>query len=199
MLGDNAYSKSSILNFQQLNQNITTRIYNRFTQGKVINKLYYHNIKSELIEDKDYTYIFRYFQEFELLYSLIGKKLVHHVKGEFFYIDNISDPDSEEADEHALKTQSILLVLARHFEMSGRGLYQLSDIHTGLSSKHLSELDENDEYTAICKALKFQNWTKALEYLVNRGFAFSTSPETYCLSSSGSAFCDSVIEAYEKR
>lgn len=193
------HSSTDTLNLQQLNQQISTRIYQRFAQGRVITKLDFHTIKSTLVEDKDYTYLFRFFREFELLYALMGKKLVHHVKGEFYYIDNVSDSDVDEADEHALKTQSILLVLARHFEISGRGLHRLSDIHTGVDLKQLSEIEANDEYRAICKALKLQNWSKAMDYLVNRGFAYQTSPETYCLSSAGGAFCDAVIEAYEQR
>lgn len=185
--------------FSKLNHQISTRIYQRFLQGKVINKLHYNLLKSEFIEDKDYTYLFRFQDQFELLYALIGKSLVHHAKGEFYYIDNNADADVEEADEHALKTQSILLVLARHFEMSGRGLHQLSDIHTGLHNDQICELDQHDEYKAICKALKFKGWSKALEYLVNRGFAFETSPESFVLSSAGTAFCHALLDAYEQR
>lgn len=182
-----------------LNQHISARIYQRFTQGRVINKLTFNRIKSSWVEDKDYTYIFRYQHDFALLYALIGKKLVHNVKGEFYYIDNMTDTDKEEADEHALKTQSCILVLGRHFELSGRGIQQLGDMHTGFNNKHLQELNKTEEYSAICRALKFQKWEKAAEYLVNRGFAFSTDSESFVLSSAGMAFCYSVIEAYEQR
>lgn len=185
--------------FAKLNQKISTRIYHRFLQGKVINKLSYQLQKSAFVEDKDYVYLFRYQSQFELLYALIGKTLVYHAKGEFYYIDNNADTDLEEADEHALKTQSILLVIARHFEMSGRGINQLSDEHTGLHLQDTLELDKHDEYKAICKALKFKNWLKATEYLVNRGFAFETSPESFVLSSAGTAFCHALLDAYDKR
>lgn len=192
-------SDASQLSFAHLNQHISARIYQRFTQGKVIPKLGYDKLKSSSFEDKDYTYLFRYVNEFSLLYRLIGKQLEHNAQGEFFFISSASDNDEDEADEHALKTQSILLVLARHFEMSGRSIDNLSVDSLGFNDRDITEIAKNDEYSAICKALKIPNWFKAIEYLVNRGFAFATSSNHYFLSSAGRAFCESVIEAYDTR
>ncbi len=188
---------ASEVNFSQLNQQISTRIYQRFVSGKIITRQRFHDVKSMLVDDADYTYLFRYVKEFTLFYALMGKNLVHHVEGEFFYIDNIGDADIEEADEHALRTQSILLILARYFELSGRNLSQLSEPSLGFSESDIAALTKNEEYQAICKALKFASWTKAIEYLVNRGFAFATSPDTYMLSSAGAAFCLALIDAYD--
>ncbi|WP_395341854.1 condensin complex protein MksE [Ningiella sp. W23] len=193
------YPESSQLSFSNLNQHISARIYQRFTQGKIIPKLGYDKLKSSSFEDKDYTYLFRYVDEFSLLYRLIGKQLEHNPQGEFFYISSASDNDEDEADEHALKTQSILLVLARHFEMSGRSIDNLSVDSLGFNDEDIAELAANDEYSAICKALKIASWPKAIEYLVNRGFAFETSSNHYFLSSAGKAFCESVIEAYDNK
>jgi hypothetical protein len=182
----------------ELNHNISARIYQRFTQGKVITKLSYDKLKSHDSEDKDYTYLFRYIDAFTLLYKLIGKDLEYNAKGEFFYINNFADSEIDEADEHALRTQSILLMLGRHFEMSGRSIDSLSVDSLGFNNKDIDALGENDEYTSICKALKFANWQKAIEYLVNRGFAFDTSSNHFVLSSAGKAFLDAVIEAHDK-
>lgn len=186
------------LNLQQLNQDISARIYQRFTQGKIINRLGYNKLKSQPYEDKDYTYLFRYVDEFTLLYKLIGKELEYNAKGEFFYINNLSDSELDEADEHALKTQSILLILGRHFEITGRSIHNLSVDSLGFNDKDIADISANDEYKAIAKALKFANWHKAIEYLINRGFAFETSHNHYFLSSAGRAFCDAMIEAHDK-
>jgi hypothetical protein len=193
------YSEASESSLLHLNQHISARIYQRFTQGKIIPKQGYDKLKSSSFEDKDYTYLFRYVDEFSLLYRLIGKQLEHNTQGEFFYISSASDSDEDEADEHALKTQSILLVLARHFEMSGRSIDNLSVDSLGFNDKDIVDISSNDEYNAICKALKIANWPKAIEYLVNRGFALETSSNHYFLSSAGRAFCESVIEAYDSR
>lgn len=181
----------------ELNHDISARIYQRFTQGKVITKLSYDKLKSVHNEDKDYTYLFRYVDAFTLLYKLIGKELEYNAKGEFFYINNFADSEIDEADEHALRTQSILLILGRYFEMSGRNIDNLSQDSLGFNNKDIDTLGENDEYKSICKALKFTSWQKAIEYLVNRGFAFDTSANHYFLSSAGKAFLDAVIEAHE--
>lgn len=199
---DDAFALSTetgapILAMQNINQDISARIYQRFTQGKVITKLSYNKLKSSYVEDKDYTYLFRFVDEFTLLYKLIGKALEYNAKGEFFYINNFADSEIDEADEHALKTQAILLILGRHFEMSGRNIDNLSVDSLGFNNKDIDALGENDEYKSICRALKFANWQKAIEYLVNRGFAFDTSNNHYFLSSAGKAFLNAVIEAHE--
>ncbi|GAB56160.1 hypothetical protein GPUN_2045 [Glaciecola punicea ACAM 611] len=181
----------------ELNHNISARIYQRFTQGRVITKLSYNKLKSQHVEDKDYTYLFRYVDAFTLLYKLIGKELEYNAKGEFFYINNFADSEIDEADEHALRTQSILLILGRYFEMSGRNIDSLSLDSLGFNNKDIEALGESDEYKSICRALKFANWQKAIEYLVNRGFAFDTSSNHYFLSSAGKTFLDAVIQAHE--
>jgi hypothetical protein len=195
----NSELNSPELSFSYLNQHISARIYLRFTQGKIIPKQGYDKLKSSSFDDRDYTYLFRYVDEFTLLYRLIGKQLEHNAQGEFFYISSASDGDEDEADEHALKTQSILLVLARYFEMSGRSIDNLSVDSLGFNDKDIAEIAANDEYNAICKALRLANWPKAIEYLLNRGFAFETSSNHYFLSSAGKAFCDAVIEAYDNK
>jgi predicted AAA+ superfamily ATPase len=81
--------------------------------------------------------------------------------------------------------------------MTGRSIHNLSVESLGFNNKDISELSANEEYKSICKALKFPNWQKAVEYLVNRGFAFETSTNHYFLSSAGAAFCDAVIEAHD--
>lgn len=187
------------ISFSHLNQHISSRIYQRFTQGKIIPKQGYDKLKSSSFDDKDYTYLFRYVDEFTLLYRLIGKQLEHNTQGEFFFISSASDSEEDEADEHALKTQSILLVLARYFEMSGRSIDNLSIDSLGFNDTDIAEIAANDEYNSICKALRIASWPKAIDYLVNRGFAFETSSNHYFLSSAGKAFCDAVIEAYENK
>ena len=186
------------LALERLNQDISSRIYQRFTQGKIITRMGYNKLTSTAFEDTDYTYLFRFVDEFRLLYKLIGKELEYNSNGEFFYINNLGDSELDEADEHALKTQAILLILGRYFEMTGRSLHNLSVDSLGFNDKDIAEITKNDEYKSICKALKFASWQKAVEYLVNRGFAFENSSNHYFLSSAGKAFCDGVIEAHDK-
>ena len=193
-----SHEQSHSLLLERLNQDISARIFQRFTQGKIITRMGYNKLTSSEFEDKDYTYLFRFVNEFTLLYKLIGKELEYHSGGEFFYINNLGDSELDEADEHALKTQSILLILGRHFEMTGRSLHNLSVDSLGFNDKDLVDIATNDEYKSICKALRFANWPKAIDYLVNRGFAFETSNNHYFLSSAGKAFCDAVIEAHDK-
>ncbi|MBF7073211.1 hypothetical protein ISG33_07355 [Glaciecola sp. MH2013] len=194
-----SHVEASLSDFSSLNRQISTRIYQRFTQGRIISKQRYDKMSASLKDDKDYTYLFRYLNEFTLLYSLIGKQLEHNVRGEFFYINSTTDSDVDEADEHALKTQSILMVLARHFEMSGRSIDNLGNHSLGFGAKDIAEIASNDEYKAICRALRFANWQKAVDYLVNRGFAFESANEHYFLSSAGKAFCEQVVEAYDNK
>ena len=196
---DQALNNTNQVSFSHLNQDISARIYQRFTQGRVITKLGFNKLKSMPYEDKDYTYLFRYVDEFTLLYRLIGKQLEYNTKGEFFYISNFSDSEIDEADEHALKTQAILLILGRYFEMSGRSIHNLAEASLGFNEKDIKEIGQNEEYKAICKALRFANWQKAIDYMVARGFAFETSSNHYFLSSAGRAFCEVVVEAYEQR
>lgn len=186
------------LALETLNQEICARIYQRFTQGKIINRMGYNKLTSTAFEDPDYTYMFRFVDEFTLLYKLIGKELEFNSKGEFYYINNLGDIEVDEADEHALKTQAILLILGRHFEMTGRSLHNLSVDSLGFNNTDIEDIAKNDEYKSICKALKFANWQKAIEYLVNRGFAFETSNHHYFLSSAGRAFCEAVIDAHDE-
>jgi hypothetical protein len=186
-------------NLNHLNQDISARIYQRFAQGKIITRLGYNSLKSASYEDKDYTYLFRYINEFTLLYKLIGKELEYRAKGEFFYINNFSDSEIDEADEHALKTQAILLILGRYFEMTGRSIHNLAEESLGFNEKDIADISQNDEYKAICKALRFPNWQKAIDYMVARGFVFATSSNHYFLSSAGSAFCDMVVDAHNER
>jgi hypothetical protein len=185
--------------FNHLNQDISTRIYQRFTQGKIITKLGYNKLKSATFEDKDFTYLFRFMREFTLLYRLIGKQLEYNTQGEFFYISNFSDSEIDEADEHALKTQAVLLILGRYFEMTSRSIHNLADESLGFNDKDIAEISQNDEYKAICKALRFPNWQKAIDYMVARGFVFETSSNHYFLSSAGKAFCEVVVDANDNR
>jgi hypothetical protein len=197
-IGGTATATGSSVAMEDINHDISARIYQRFTQGRVITKLSYNKQTSVLVEDKDYTYLFRFVDEFTLLYKLIGKELEYNAKGEFFYINNFADSEVDEADEHALRTQSILLILGRYFEMSGRNIDSLSVDSLGFSNKDIDAISKNDEYKSICKALKFVSWQKAIEYLLNRGFAFETSTDHYFLSSAGEAFLSAVIDAHER-
>ena len=185
--------------FAELNHDVCAQIYQRFTKGEVIPKLQFNKQSGVLFEDPHFTYLFRYIDEFSLLYQCIGKRLEQHVQGEFFYINNQFDGDADEADEHALKVQTILLILARHFEITGRNMAQLSEVSLGFNEKDLSEISQNEEYKAIAKALRFDSWDKAVGFLVARGFAFATSTNHYFLSSAGSAFCENVLCAYRNR
>ena len=183
---------------QNLEIEISTEIYNNFIQGKVITKDIYDNKVHSVTLNKKYTYLLRHEKEFRLLYSLIGKSLKHNEKGSFFYMSNTLDGDIEEADKHALNIQTILLILGRYFEMTGRNSSCLGDEAMGFSNKDIEGMAENDEYNEILQAIGFESWDKAIDYLVYRGFAFTRNSGSYILSSAGIAFCSKIVEEYKK-
>lgn len=188
---------SNYLTSNQLNTEISIEIYNTFSAGKVITKERYNLRGNKLEPDNLYTYLWQNIDEFTNLYALIGKTLDHNDDGQFFYILSESDSDSDEADKHALTVQSLILIIARYCESTGRNTLNLGDPNLGFTSDDLEKLSQNAEYNAILQAVGQKQWNKAMDYLVNRGFVFKKSSDSYFFSSAGTALCQTIINAYD--
>lgn len=176
----------------------STAIYRDLAAGKVIPKQLYHDLRSELIENPKYTLLFKHQSHFNQLYQHIGFELVLDGSGEFFYIKDPQDLESNEADENAFKVQVILMLLGRYYARSGRDLENIGKIDLGLNADDLKALAENDEYSDILTTAKLSgDWSKVMEFLTFRNFAHKTGSDRYFLNLSGMSFLYRLAEQYK--
>lgn len=173
-------------------------IYRDLTAGKVIPKQIYHDLRSELIDNQSYTLLFKHQSHFQQLYQHIGFELVLDESGEFFYIKDAQDLDSNEADENAFKVQVILMLLGRYYARSGRDLENIGKIDLGVNADDLKTLAQNDEYNDILMTAKLSgSWEKAMEFLVARNFAHKTGSDRYFLNMAGMSFLYRLVDEYK--
>lgn len=189
-------NQTTIQNSVPLNEAICKAIYDTFSSGKVITKMMYNGRKHQLEPNELYSYLFQHFDELKGIYRLIGKHLEAHVSGEFFYINSLPEGDTEEADKHALQIQTLLLIIGRYFESTGRNSLHLGEAHIGFDDTDITEIAKDKEYDAMLQAIGFKHWQGAVEYLINRGFVFRKSSDSYFFSSAATSLCESIIEAY---
>lgn len=175
----------------------STLIYRQFVQGKVLPKLLYNDIKAELVENPLFTVIFNHQTHFEHLYRHLGFELCFHQQGDFYYVREMREDSSEEADDNALKVQTTLLLLGRYYTGSGRDLNLLCDPRFGLNDVDTKALNENEEFKAILRAVRLESWDKALDFITLRNFAFKSGESCYFLSQAGKAFLFRLVEEYE--
>lgn len=176
----------------------STSIYRDLTAGKVIPKQLYHDLRSELIDNQNYTFLFKHQSHFRQLYQHIGFELVLDESGEFFYIKDAQDIENNEADENAFKIQVILMLLGRYYARSGRDLENIGKIDLGLNADDLKALSQNDEYTDILTTAKLSGgWGKAMEFLSFRNFAHRTGTERYFLNLAGMSFLYKLVDEYK--
>jgi hypothetical protein len=185
--------------FDLISAQQSTQIYRQFVQGKVVTKQLYNEIKATLQDNPLFTVLFNNQYHFENLYKHLGYELCFHQQGDFYYVRELREDSSEEADDNALKIQTTLLLLGRYYTGSGRDLSLLCDPLFGLNDADLKTLNENDEFKAILKAVRLESWDKALEFITTRNFAFKSGERCYFLSQAGSAFLFRLVEEYAAR
>lgn len=173
-------------------------IYRQFVQGKVITKLLYNEIKVSMVENPLFTVLFNHQAHFDNLYKHLGYELCFHQQGDFYYVRELREDSSEEADDNALKVQTTLLLLGRYYSGSGRDLNLLCDPQFGLSEADCKALNENEEFKAILKAVRLDGWDKALEFISVRYFAFKSGANSYFLSQAGKAFLFRLVQEYQQ-
>ncbi|MFZ1343966.1 condensin complex protein MksE [Thiothrix eikelboomii] len=184
--------------FNSIDASQSIEIYRQLTQGKVILKKNYNELRNELEENSLYTVLFKHWKHFSSLYQHIGYKLEFHDAGNFYYLRDVSDTGIDEADNNAFKIQVALLLIGRYFSRTGRNLELLFIPDAGFDEKDIEELKNDNEYSEILKTARFnRGWDDALEFLIKRNFAFRTSPTSYFISDAGKAFLEQLIEMYE--
>ncbi|MDQ5767170.1 condensin complex protein MksE [Thiothrix subterranea] len=189
-------SKENSFNYIDASQ--SAEIYRQLTQGKVILKQNYNELRNELEENPLYTILFKHWRHFSFLYQHIGYKLEFHDVGSFYYLREVSDVGVDETDSNAFKIQVTLLLIGRYFSRTGRNLDLLFIPNAGFDEKDIEELKNDSEYSEILKTARFnKGWDEALEFLTKRNFAFRTSLTSYFISDAGKAFLEQLIEMYE--
>jgi hypothetical protein len=183
--------------FDLISAQQSTKIYRQFVQGKVICKHLYNEVKVQLDENGLFTVLFNHQSHFEDLYKHLGYELCFHQQGDFYYVRELREDSSDEADDNALKVQTTLLLLGRYYTGSGRDLNLLCDPQFGLNDSDVKALQANEEFKAILKAVRLDSWDKALEFISTRHFAFKSGQSSYFLSQAGRAFLFRLVEEYE--
>lgn len=190
---------NNIAAFDLIKHSESIAIYRDLTAGKIITKQIYCDLKSELIDNQSYTLLFKHYSHFHHLYQHIGYALTWDKSGEFYYIKDIQDLESNGADENAFKAQVILMLLGRYYARTGRDLENIGKIDLGLTADDLQALSQNDEYTDILTTAKLSGgWQKVMEYLSARNFAHKTGAERYFLNQAGMSFIYRLVDEYKE-
>ncbi len=189
---------SNINDFDLIKIADSTSIYRDLSAGKIIPKQLYHNLRSEMNDNLNYTLLFKHQSHFHQLYQHIGFELVLDESGEFFYIKDAQDLEANEADENAFKIQVILMLLGRYYARSGRDLENIGKMDLGINAEDLKTLSQNDEYADILTTAKISGgWNKAMEFISFRNFAHKTGEARYFLNSAGLSFLYKLVDEYK--
>lgn len=173
----------------------STEIYRLFSLGKVLNKQRYDDIHGCFVDDDLFTLVFSHIKHFTLFFKHMGYELKFDADGDFYYTQDLRDSHNDESDENAMKIQAVLLFIGRHYSTIG-DLAQLADPLFGLKESDVDALKQDTLLESSLKALKFDNWNKALEYLVNRNLIFKMSQDRYVLSRAALTFLNRLIDAH---
>lgn len=184
--------------FSRVNAEQSATIFRQFTQGKVVTKQIYDEINSKHQENSLFTCLFAHESHFQQLYQHLGYQLCLNNDGDFYYVRELREDSSDEADDNALKVQTILLQLGRYYSQTGRDLEQLCQDTFGFNENDLHALSKDDDSLAILKAIKVDGWPKAIDFIVSRNFAYKTGANSYFISSAGRAFLFNLVEQYEQ-
>ena len=127
----------------------------------------------------------------------MGYDLKFDEEGDFYFTQDLRDANNDESDDNAMKIQSILLFIGRYYATVG-DLAQLQDPMFGLKESDINALKQDDLLASSLKALRIDNWDKALEYLTSRSLVFKVSQDKYVLSKAAMTFLSRLIEAHSK-
>ncbi|MBU2871365.1 hypothetical protein [Colwellia sp. E2M01] len=195
---ENKSFQSTNSSFEQVNAQQSAAIFRQFNQGKVITKQMFDELNAKNIDNPLFTCLFNSSQHFESLYQHLGYELCLHSAGDFYYVRELRADSSDEADDNALKVQAILLQLGRYYSQTGRELEQLCQAQFGFNDSDLIALSKGDESLAILKAIKIENWNKAIDFITIRNFAYKTGSNSWFISSAGKAFLFNLVEQYSQ-
>ena len=184
--------------FEQVNAQQSAAIFRQFNQGKVITKQLFDEMNAKNKDNALFTCLFNSSQHFESLYQHLGYELCLHSEGDFYYVRELRADSSDEADDNALKVQAILLQLGRYYSQTGRELEQLCQSQFGFNETDLTALAKDEESLSILKAIKIDNWPKAIDFITSRNFAYKTGANSWFVSSAGKAFLFNLVEQYNQ-
>ena len=185
-------------NFDLINAEQSATIFRQFTQGRVITKLVFDQLSSQQQDNPLFTCLFNHESHFKQLYQHLGYQLCLNNEGDFYYVQEHREESSEEADDNALKVQTILLQLGRYYSQTGRDLAQLCQAMFGFNESDITSLSKDDDSIAMLKAIKIESWPKAIDFIVSRNFAYKTGNTNYFISSAGKAFLFNLVEQYSQ-
>lgn len=186
---------SVINSFDEISVNQSSQIYRLFTQGKVLNKQYYDDVHGCFVDDQLFTLVFNKISHFTQFFKHMGYELRFDEEGDFYYTQESRAHNTEESDDNAMKIQAALLFIGRYYAKVG-DLTQLSDPMFGLKAADIDALKKDDLLQSSLKALRLDNWDKALDYLTARSLIFKMGTDSYVLSSAAMAFLNRLITAH---
>lgn len=184
-----------VYSFDEIAYTKSTEIYRLFSQGKVLNKRTYDNVQGCFVEDDLFTLVFNKIKHFTAFFKHMGYELKFDDEGDFFFVQDIRDSNNDESDENAMKIQAVLLFIGRYYSTFG-DLAQLEDPIFGLKENDIESLRQDEMLASSLKALRLDNWDKALEYLANRSLIFKMSNDRYVLSKAAMTFLHRLIDAH---
>lgn len=184
-----------INSFEQISYVKSARIYRLFSQGKVLNKQRYDEVQGCFIDDELFSLVFNKITHFTLFFKHMGYQLKFDEEGDFYFTQEIRESSPDEADDNAMKIQAVLLFVGRYYAKAG-DLAQLGDPMFGLKDHDIEALKQDDLLSSSLKALRLDNWDKALDYLSSRDLLFKMGKDRYVLSSAAMAFLNRLITAH---
>lgn len=186
-----------IYSFEEIPYNKSAEIYRLFSQGRVLNKQHYNDVHGCLVDDDLFTLVFSKIKHFTLFFKHMGYDLKFDEEGDFYFTQDLRDSNNDESDDNAMKIQAILLFIGRYYATVG-DLAQLQDPMFGLKESDIDALKQDDLLASSLKALRVDNWNKALEYLTSRSLIFIVSENRYVLSKAAMTFLNRLIEAHSE-
>ncbi|QSP96580.1 hypothetical protein LPB19_14255 [Marinobacter salinisoli] len=185
--------------FDQILPAHSAAIYREFQAGRVIVREIWDKNRSELQANPLYNLLFNHLSHFRTFYEHLGSELVFNEAGNFFFLKESSDDESEEHDENAFRVQVVLLLIGRYFARSGRDLDYLGRPDAGLSEQDFNAMASDEEYQDILRAARFEKgMPEALDYLDKRNLLFRSGTNRWFLSSAGLYFLQELVREYEQ-
>lgn len=186
-----------IYSFEEISYTKSAEIYRLFSKGRILNKQRYDDVHGCLVDDELYTLVFSKIKHFTFFFKHMGYDLKFDEEGDFYFTRDLRNANDDESDDNAMKIQSILLFIGRYYASVG-DLAQLQDPMFGLKESDIDVLKQEGLLTSSLKALRIDNWDKALEYLTNRNLIFKISQDKYVLSKAAMTFLNRLIEAHSE-
>jgi hypothetical protein len=184
-----------IYSFEKIPYIKSTEIFRLFSQGKILNKQRYDDVQGCFVDDDLFTLVFNQIKHFTLFFKHMGYELKFDNEGDFYFAQDLRDSSNDESDDNAMKIQAILLFIGRYYSTVG-DLAQLEDPMFGLKERDVDALKKDNMLGSSLKALRLENWDKALEYLTSRCLIFRVSQDKYVLSRAAMTYLNRLNAAH---